>query len=52
MLKKNTSLTTDQARYIYKKIEQKGIANVDTIEQEIEEDRLNKNDIDNEEEVN
>ena len=46
----NICLTTDQARYIYKKVEQKGMVNVDTIEQEIEEDRLNKND--NEGEVN
>ena len=48
--KENICLTADQARYFYKKVEQKGIINVDTIKQEIEEDRLNKNDI--EEEVN
>ena len=50
--KENICLTADQARYIYKKVEQKGIVNKDTIKQGIEEDRLNKNDIDNEEEVN
>ena len=44
-------MTADHARYIYKKVEQEGIINVDTIEQQIEEDRL-KNDIDSEEEVN
>ena len=50
--KENICLTANQARYIYKKVEQKGIFNVDTIKQEIEENTLNKNDIDNEEEVN
>ena len=48
----NICLTADQARYIYKKVKQKGIINVDTIKQGIEEDRLNKNDVGNEEEVN
>ena len=50
--KKNICLTTDQARYIYKKVEQEGMVNVDTIKQEIEEDRLNKNIIDNQKDVN
>ena len=50
--KENICLTTDQAIYIHKKVEQEGIVNVETIKQEIEKDRLNKNDIDNEEEVN
>ena len=45
----NICVTTDQARYFYKKVEQKDIV---TIKQGIEEDRLNKNDIDNEEEIN
>ena len=49
--KDNFGLTADQARYIYKNIEQKGIFNENTIKQEIEEDRLHKNDIDNVEEV-
>ena len=39
----NICLAADQARCIYKKVEQKGIVNVDTIKQEIEEDRLNEN---------
>ena len=43
-------LTTDEARYVYKKVEQKGIVNIDAIKQKIKEDRLNKNYI--EEEVN
>ena len=45
----NICLTTDQVGHIYKKVQQKGVVNVDTIKQEIEEDRLNKNYIDNEE---
>ena len=45
-------LTTVQAGYIYKKVEQKGIVNVNTSKQEIEEDRLNNNYIDNKEEIN
>ena len=35
-------LTADQARYIYEKVEQKDMANIDTIKQEIEGDKLNK----------
>ena len=42
----------DQARHIYKKVELEGIANVDTIKQEIEEHKLSKNKIDDDEEVN
>ena len=50
--KENICLTTKQARHIYKKVELEGIFNVDTIRQEIEEDKLSQNDIDDEEEVN
>ena len=50
--KENIYLTADQARYIYKKVEQKGIVSIDTIKQEIDEDRLRECDIDNEEEIN
>ena len=42
----------EEARHIYKKIELEGIASIDTIKQEIEEDRLSKNNIVDEEEVN
>ena len=42
----------DQAKYIYKNVDQEGIVNVETIKQEIEDDRLNKDNIDKEEEVN
>ena len=48
----NICLTTDQARHIYKKVELEGKVNVDTIRQEIEEDKLSKNDIEEEEEIN
>ena len=44
--KENICLTKDQARHIYKKIELEGVANVDTIKQEIEEDKLSKDNID------
>ena len=50
-IRKNICLTTDQARYIYEKVGQEGIVNVEIIRQEIEEDRLNKDNKDNEEEV-
>ena len=50
--KENICLTMDQARYIYKKVEQEGMVNTDAIMQEIEEDILSKNNIDGEEEVN
>ena len=49
--KENICLTTDQARYIYSKVELEGIVNVDTIKQEIEEDKFSKNNIDDEKEV-
>ena len=45
-------LTVDQAKYIYKKVELEGTVNIETIKQELEEDRLNKNNIDNEVELN
>ena len=50
--KENICLTIDQARYIYKKVELEGIVNVDTIKQDIEEDKFSKNNIDDEKEVN
>ena len=51
MIGKNTCLTSDQARYIYKKVEQDSIVNVETIKEEIEDDKLDR-DNDNEEEEN
>ena len=39
-------MTNDQARHIYKKVEYEGVINVDTIKQEIEEDKLSKDNID------
>ena len=45
-------IIADQGRYIYKKVEQEGMVNIETIKQEIEDDRLNNNNIDNEQEVN
>ena len=50
--KENICLTMEQGRHIYKKVELEGIVNIDTIRQEIEEDKLSKNNIDDEEEVN
>ena len=50
--KENICLTMEQARYIYKKVKQKGIVNIDVIKQEMEEEKLRKNNIDDEEEVN
>ena len=41
-------LTKDQARHIYKKVESEGIGNVATMKQEIEEDKLSKDNTDNE----
>ena len=40
---KNICLTADQARYIYKKVEQNSIVNVETIKQKTEDDILDKN---------
>ena len=50
--RENICLTADQAKYIYKKVEQESIVNVETIKQEIEDDRLDQDNTDNEEEVN
>ena len=41
--RENICLTSDQARYIFKKVEQDSIVNVEKIKQEIEDDRLEKN---------
>ena len=49
--KETIYLTNDQARHIYKKVELEGIVNLDTIKQEIEEDKLSKDNID-EDEIN
>ena len=40
--RENICLTVDQAKYIYKKVEQESIVNVETIKQEIEDDRLDQ----------
>ena len=48
----NVCLTLDQAKYIYRKVEQESIVNIETIKKGIEDDRLDKDNIDNEEEVN
>ena len=42
----------EQAGHIYKKVELEGIVNVDTIKEEIGEDKLSKDNIVDEEEVN
>ena len=47
--KENICLTKDQARHIYEKVELEGVANVDMIKQEIEEDKLCKDNIDGDE---
>ena len=49
--KETICLTNDQARHIYEKVESEGIVNVDTIKQEIEEDKLGSNNLD-EDDVN
>ena len=46
---KNICLTNDQARHIYKKVEVEGVVNIDTIKQEIEEDKLSQDNIDKDE---
>ena len=46
--KESMYLNKDQARHIYKKVESEGIVNVDTIKQEIEEDKVSKDNIDDE----
>ena len=40
--KETISLTKDQARHIYKKLDLEGIVNVDTIKQETEDDILDR----------
>ena len=47
--KETICLTKDQARHIYEKVELEGVVNVDTIKQEIEEDKLSKDNVDDEE---
>ena len=39
-------MTNNQCRHIYKKVESEGVVNVYTIKQEIEEDKLGRNNID------
>ena len=39
-------LTNNEARHIYKKVESECIINVDTIKQEIKEDKLGSNNMD------
>ena len=41
-------LTKDQMRHVYKKVELEGIINVDTNKQEIEQDKLHRDNIDDE----
>ena len=41
-------LTKDQARHIFKKVESEDVVNVDTTKHEIEEDKLSKDNIDDE----
>ena len=47
--KETICLTKDQARHIYEKVALQGIVIVNTITQEIEEDELNKDNIDDDE---
>ena len=47
--KETICFTKDQAKHIYEKVELEGIVNVDTIKQEIEEDKLSKDKIDDDE---
>ena len=50
--KENNCLTLDQVKDIYKKVEQESIVNVEVIKQEIEDDILDKDNIDNNKAVN
>ena len=43
--KESICLTNDQARHIYKKVKLEGIVTIDTMKQEIEEDKLSKDNI-------
>ena len=47
--KETICLIKDQARHIYKNVELEGIINIDTIKQEIEEDKLGRDNIDDDE---
>ena len=47
--KETICLTNDQARHIYKKVKLEGIVNVDIIKQEIEENKLSKDNIEDDE---
>ena len=49
--RENICLTVNQAKYIYKKVKQESIVDIETIKEEIEEDTLYK-DNDNEKEDN
>ena len=42
-------MTHDQVRHIFEKVESEGIGNIDTIKQEIVEDKLSKDNIDEDE---
>ena len=42
-------MTNDQARHIYKKVESESIVNIERMQQEIEEDKLGRNNMDNDE---
>ena len=48
-IRKPICLNNDQARHIYKKVASESIDNMDTIKQEIEEDKLGRNNIDDDE---
>ena len=50
--RKYICFTIDQVRYIYKKVEQEGIVNIEPIKQKMEDERLNKDNLYNKEEVN
>ena len=47
--KETMYLTKDQARHIYEKVELESVVNEDTIKQEIEEDKLGRDNIDDDE---
>ena len=47
--KETICVTKDQARHIYEKVKLEGIVNVDTIKQEMEEEKLSTDKIDDDE---
>ena len=49
--KENICLSMEQAGYIYEKVMQESIVNMNTIKQEIEEDKLSENNIDEDEDM-